>query len=49
MYRIEVKFGKSWKVGHISYHSLESAKTRQAELAKLQIKSRVILENTLWM
>lgn len=47
MYRLQIKFYNEWRTGHISY-ALEEAKERQAELAKLKIKSRIILEETLW-
>ena len=41
MYRLKVWFNKHWKWGLVEYNTLEEAKARVTELAKVGIKAKI--------
>ena len=42
MYRLEVKVGKSWKLGLNVYHSIEAAEARKAKMESVGHKIRIV-------
>ena len=43
MFRIDIKMGKIWKTGIRTYPSHEEAKSRQNELCKMGMKTRIVI------
>lgn len=43
MFRIDIKIGRSWKIGIRSYNTHTEAKERQNELCKLGMKTRIVI------
>lgn len=48
MYTLQVKLQKQWRWGIVQYDTLEAAKRRVQELAKVGIKSRIKLTAELY-